>query len=445
MPTAPVDIQPSPGMRDSHPGQPRQHPGFRSESSSGSLGAAEDELARRCRMLARSVGHEAVYEQQLHYGGDYSPRSAQLSPAGTPSPATPSRSPRLAAAGLSPLSPTHKHHALPPPSPRSASAYLPPDTLAGISEEESSTTSTAAQASGSHPTWHSSQLDNNNDDSDDVSDIDSYMTGRRRLSSHTTLGSLKLLHNDGQSLYVNHALLKSSLQDGVSHFVIDVWLVDGELLVGHDKDNLSSERTLSSMYLEPLQGLLSQSSPRSSFSFTPHHRRRSSTALASLATKYMTRPLLLLLNLRTDPVTTFQFLLHYLLPLVDASLLTTYYANSAQTEQGLVTVACTDGQDALKAEVASLAPRYVFLAAMLDEEDRNWNKEVCTFVTAEMSEVLGATTEDLASKGLSSEQASKITSLVERVHGRGAKLRIGGTEGNESLSQHLVQLGVDYC
>lgn len=44
--------------------------------------------------------------------------------------------------------------------------------------------------------------------------------------------------------------MRSSLKDGgVSHFEIDVWLVEGELLVGPDQTALSPDHTLSSMYL----------------------------------------------------------------------------------------------------------------------------------------------------------------------------------------------------
>ncbi|KAK4055524.1 hypothetical protein OIV83_000070 [Microbotryomycetes sp. JL201] len=423
-------------------------------SASGLLSAAslsptslEDELARKCRMLARSVGSEAVHEQQLHRADEHSPRS--LPNSGHSSPAR--TSPRLAAGpGLSPLSPTHKFHHLPPPSPRSSAAYLPADgafALAGISEEDATASSTAAVGSDAPTSFVLAHQDTHDDEDDEVSDIDSYMGDRRRLSSHTTLGSLQLMHNEGKwgRLYVSQALLKSSLQDGVSHFVIDLWLDDGELLVGHNQDSLSPERTLSSMYIDPLVSLLSQPSPpSSSFTFAPHHRRRSSAAIGSVQAKYLTRPLLLLVNLKTDPVTTLPFLLHYLTPLLDHSLLTKYCPNSAQTEQGLVTVACTDGTDVLKDQVANLTPRYVFLSALLDEEDTNWNKDVCTFVTADLDQVL-CRPMDTETKGLSREEEATVISLVARVHEKGAKLRIGGLEGNEALSQQLTQLGVDYC
>lgn len=55
-------------------------------------------------------------------------------------------------------------------------------------------------------------------------------------------------HND----YVHARPLLDALSDGFTSVEADVWLVDGELLVGHDQASLKPRRTLASLYLDPL-------------------------------------------------------------------------------------------------------------------------------------------------------------------------------------------------
>ncbi len=55
-------------------------------------------------------------------------------------------------------------------------------------------------------------------------------------------------HND----YEHERPLLDALDHGFTSVEADVWLVDGELLVAHDRENVRRERTLRSLYLRPL-------------------------------------------------------------------------------------------------------------------------------------------------------------------------------------------------
>lgn len=55
-------------------------------------------------------------------------------------------------------------------------------------------------------------------------------------------------HND----YAHLRPLVSALQYGYASIEADVWPVDGELLVGHDRGDVSPDRTLADLYLDPL-------------------------------------------------------------------------------------------------------------------------------------------------------------------------------------------------
>jgi glycerophosphoryl diester phosphodiesterase len=55
-------------------------------------------------------------------------------------------------------------------------------------------------------------------------------------------------HND----YNRKRPLQQALELGYGSIEADIWLVDGVLLVGHDREDLKPERTLVAMYLDPL-------------------------------------------------------------------------------------------------------------------------------------------------------------------------------------------------
>ncbi|MFG2194037.1 phosphatidylinositol-specific phospholipase C/glycerophosphodiester phosphodiesterase family protein [Streptomyces sp. NPDC048639] len=55
-------------------------------------------------------------------------------------------------------------------------------------------------------------------------------------------------HND----YEHPRPLADALTHRFTSVEADIWLIDGHLLVGHDLDDLSPDRTLESLYLEPL-------------------------------------------------------------------------------------------------------------------------------------------------------------------------------------------------
>jgi glycerophosphoryl diester phosphodiesterase len=59
-------------------------------------------------------------------------------------------------------------------------------------------------------------------------------------------------HND----YEHHSPLYDALSNGFKSVEADIWLVDGELLVAHDREDVQSGRTLESLYLAPLREIV---------------------------------------------------------------------------------------------------------------------------------------------------------------------------------------------
>ncbi|WP_232847683.1 phosphatidylinositol-specific phospholipase C/glycerophosphodiester phosphodiesterase family protein [Occultella kanbiaonis] len=66
-------------------------------------------------------------------------------------------------------------------------------------------------------------------------------------------------HND----YEHERPLFDALSHGCTSVEADVWLVDGELLVAHDLADVDSDRTLESLYLDPLTDLIRSGQGRS--------------------------------------------------------------------------------------------------------------------------------------------------------------------------------------
>lgn len=63
-------------------------------------------------------------------------------------------------------------------------------------------------------------------------------------------------HND----YEHARPLEDALSHGFVSVEADIWLVDGALLVAHEREDVKPERTLESLYLDPLQARVKQGS-----------------------------------------------------------------------------------------------------------------------------------------------------------------------------------------
>ena len=69
-------------------------------------------------------------------------------------------------------------------------------------------------------------------------------------------GGLERAHAHNE--YEHGRPLFDALDNGFKSVEADVWLVDGELLVAHDREDVEPGRTLESLYLEPLRERIAQ-------------------------------------------------------------------------------------------------------------------------------------------------------------------------------------------
>lgn len=130
-------------------------------------------------------------------------------------------------------------------------------------------------------------------------------------------------------------------------------------------------------------------------------------------------PFHLIVSLKNDPAVTFQYLLHALAPLHDASLLTYFCPKSNFTTPGLITVVCTGAVPL--GDIQSLSPRYVFGEFPLETllKEGHALKEVTPVTSGSLQELTGWDGSNTATE----EQTKTIAKHVALAHDNGLEIR----------------------
>ncbi|GAA6010927.1 hypothetical protein JCM10207_003994 [Rhodosporidiobolus poonsookiae] len=169
-------------------------------------------------------------------------------------------------------------------------------------------------------------------------------------------------HND----YWRDVPVLDAISWGCRSIEADIHLINGQLLVGHDRRSLSPERTLQSLYLDPLMQLIKQRNPtavagEAGVTYENHIYESDS------------HPLQLLLDYKTNGTELHAAVLEALQPFRDLpGVLETYNASSPSNSTatgrtpGVLTVTCT-GNCPLSSVIAQSPSRDVFIDAPLLE------------------------------------------------------------------------------
>ncbi|MCC9137569.1 alkaline phosphatase [Pontibacter silvestris] len=213
---------------------------------------------------------------------------------------------------------------------------------------------------------------------------------------HTTLNAHS--HND----YLNNIPFFRAYHKGFGSIEADVFPLKGELYVAHEKDNISKERTLSKLYLEP--------------------------ALAELA-KDETRQLSLLIDIKENHQEALRLLVKQLKP--SRSLLST------PARKGQLTIIIS-GDRPQPAEYTNY-PDYIFF-------DDNYK----IAHTPEQWERVGLVSTNFRNysnwngKGvLIKEELARVKGLVDSVHAAGKNIRFWAAPDSKSAWLSLMGMGVD--
>lgn len=160
-------------------------------------------------------------------------------------------------------------------------------------------------------------------------------------------------HND----YWRRIPLKSAIKAGCSGVEADVWLRDGDLLVGHAESALTPARTLQTLYINPLLGILNDQNPTSGFQSSFNSPRN------GVFDTNTSQTLVLLIDFKTNYQDLWPVVSEQLQPLRDAQYLT--YFDGSDIVQGPITVVVT-GNAPFEYVVAARQHRDMFFDAPLD-------------------------------------------------------------------------------
>lgn len=215
-------------------------------------------------------------------------------------------------------------------------------------------------------------------------------------------------HND----YWHDRPLFNALDQGFTSVEADVYLRDGKLLVGHSRDELKTDKTLQSLYLEPLLRRV-QATGKGVF---PNGGR-----------------FFLLIDFKTDAEATLRTL-NSILPAF-SSILTT--VNDGVVHPRSVAAIVTGNRPRI--DLADHAPRYFGLDGRLSDLDSQLPSHVMPMISDNW-------TSHFSWRGVGAIpeiERRKLREIVQKAHAAGRVVRFWGTPENEVMWQELREADVD--
>lgn len=217
-------------------------------------------------------------------------------------------------------------------------------------------------------------------------------------------------HND----YEHPRPLLDALAHGFNSIEVDVHLVDGALLVAHDREDVQPDRTLERLYLDPLRERARQHGG-------PIHPG--------------SRPLLLLIDVKSDAEATYAQLHSVLRRYAD---LLTIYTDSTMAEGAVSAV--ISGQRSRRAMRATPIRFAAFDGRLPDlEGGADWPTSFMPLV----SESWGRITPWRGEGPPPAELGPELARRVQQAHDQGRRLRFWGTPDDEAVWTLLREAGVD--
>ena len=215
-------------------------------------------------------------------------------------------------------------------------------------------------------------------------------------------------HND----YEHARPVKDALSHGFTSVEADIYLVDGKLLVAHDREDLKPERTLAALYLDPLREIAG--GKKSIFESG--------------------ETLTLLIDIKTEAEPTYAVLREVLSNYRE--MLTRFEKDKMETNAVTIVLSGNRPRDIVVGEdkrlvgidgrISDLGKKNIPVSLIPLISD-NWNNHF-------KWRGIGP---------LPAEEREKLKSLVEQTHAEGRRIRFWATPDNESAWGELRSAGVD--
>jgi len=217
-------------------------------------------------------------------------------------------------------------------------------------------------------------------------------------------------HND----YVHARPLLDALDRGFGSVEVDIWLVNGALLVAHARDSVRTDRTLEALYLAPLRA---------------HSTARGGTVHAARP------PLTLLVDIKSDADSTWA-VLEPLLTRYD-DVLTSWRGDTMAVRPVVVVLSGKRPITTVRAQHV----RWAALDGRLDDlrARRRAPAAVMPLVSDDWEKIT-------TWRGVGAEPRSvrrRVAQAVSRAHAQGRRLRFWNTPDTPAVWRLLVECGVD--
>jgi len=213
-------------------------------------------------------------------------------------------------------------------------------------------------------------------------------------------------HND----YLHSRPLADALAHHFWSVEADVWLINGALLVAHDLDKTSSERTLQKLYLDPLQAFV-----------------RTNSAVRG------SPPITLLIDVKSEAEATYAALRVVLKAYAD--IMTGFESGRIRTNAVMAIISGNRAEATMRSEFI----RYAALDGRLPDLDRN-------LPVALMPLISDNWTKHFQWRGIGempSADKVKLLDLVQRTHAQGRRLRLWAAPDNPGGWKALNDASVD--
>lgn len=216
-------------------------------------------------------------------------------------------------------------------------------------------------------------------------------------------------HND----YEHARPLHDALEHGFWSVEADIYLVDGELLVAHDRPDVTPERTLRKLYLDPLQA---------------YFQKR------TFSSQEKTPPFTLLVDIKTDGAAVYPIL---------QQQLEDYAALLCRVEDGKSipgAVQIVISGDRPKRLIAAANPRYLGIDGRLSDLDSKQSADLMPLISDRWTSHF-----KYRGKGSMSEaERTKLRTIVKQAHAAGRRVRFWATPESEAVWRELVAADVDH-
>jgi hypothetical protein len=215
-------------------------------------------------------------------------------------------------------------------------------------------------------------------------------------------------HND----YLHQHPLLDALDQGFCSVEADIYLIDGKLLVAHDRSMTKPERTLQALYLDPLRARIRQNGGR----------------------VYRNGPeVTLLIDLKTDWRATYPVLREVLKEYAD--IFSTFRDGKRETN---AVMAILSGDRSLEM-FAGETVRYAAYDGQFADLDSKESADVIPWISANW----GGNFKWRGVGEMPADEKTKLAEIVRQAHERGRRLRFWGAPDMPAMWRAMRENGVD--